>query len=139
MSLVVDASVVVSALVDQGAEGRWAESLLEDSLVAPDLLPVEVSNILRKAVRSGAISHDAGALAHSDLLALPIEYFPYEVVGTRVWELRASVTAYDAFYVAVAELVGAPLATLDRKLTKAPGTRCKFRVPASTARPRRRN
>ena len=136
MNIVVDASVVVAALVDQGHEGRWAESLLHEKLVAPALLPVEVANILRKAARSGALSQDSAALAHGDLLALPIEYFPYEVVGTRVWELRATVTAYDAFYVAVAELISAPLATLDRKLARAPGPRCKFRIPAALPRKR---
>jgi predicted nucleic acid-binding protein len=129
MSVVVDASVVVAALVDQGRDGRWAESLLKEQLVAPDLMPVEVANILRKAARSGALSQDSAALAHGDLLALPVEYFPYEIVGPRVWELRGSVTAYDAFYVAVAELISAPLATLDRKLAQAPGPRCKFRMP----------
>ena len=134
MNVVVDASVIVAALVDQGRDGRWAESLLHEQLVAPALLPVEVASILRKAARSGALSQDSAALAHGDLLALPIEYFPYEVVGTRVWELRASVTAYDAFYVAVAELLSAPLATLDRKLARARGPRCKFRMPAAVPR-----
>jgi len=134
MSLVVDASVVIAALVDQGPDGLWAESLLDHPLVAPAIMPVEVANILRKAIRSGAISQDSAALAHNDLLSLPIEYFPYEVVGARVWELRTTVTAYDAFYVALAELIRAPLATLDRKLVRAPGPRCKFRLPPSAAR-----
>jgi predicted nucleic acid-binding protein len=129
MSLVIDASVVVAALIDQGADGRWAETLLTKQLVAPSLLPVEVANILRRAVRGAAISEDTGALAHADLLALPIEYFPYEVVASRVWELRASVTAYDAWYVGLAELLAVPLATLDQKLARAPGPRCKFRLP----------
>jgi len=137
MIVVVDASVVVAALIDHGADGRWAETWLTEQLVAPSLLPVEVANILRKAVQSGAISEDTGALAHADLLALPIEYFPYEVVGPRVWDLRETVTAYDAWYVAVAELLAVPLATLDRKLTHAPGPRCKFRVPPKLARSKR--
>lgn len=128
--LVVDASLVVAALVDGDADGTWAESeLARAPLAAPHLLPVEVANILRRAVRSGAISKDVGAVAHADLLALPIELFPYEPVASRVWELRDSVTAYDAYYVALAELLDAPLATFDRKLARAPGTRCKFRVP----------
>jgi predicted nucleic acid-binding protein len=137
MTVVVDASAVVAALIDQGADGRWAEKLLTEQLVAPTLLPVEVANILRKAIRSGAISDDTGALAHADLLALTIEYFPYEVVAPRVWNLRATMTAYDAYYVGLAELLGVPLATLDRKLTRAPGPRCKFRTPPTLTRRKR--
>jgi predicted nucleic acid-binding protein len=130
MTRVVDASVVVAALVDTGADGRWAESeLVTGALAAPHLLPVEVANILRRAVRAGAIAEEVGALAHDDLLALNIELFPYEPVATRVWELRNTLTSYDAWYVALSEQLNAPLATLDRKLSRAPGTRCKFRLP----------
>jgi predicted nucleic acid-binding protein len=39
----------------------------------------------------------------------------------RVWELRANLTAYDAAYVALAEALGAPLLTRDRRLARAAG------------------
>lgn len=130
MTRVVDASVVVAALADGGPVGRWAESeLLADELAGPHLLPVEVANILRRAVLAGDISEDAGALAHADLLDLRVELFPYEAVADRVWELRHNMTAYDACYVALAEELGAPLSTLDRKLSHASGPRCTFRLP----------
>jgi predicted nucleic acid-binding protein len=130
---IVDASLVVAALVDVGPDGRWAESeLAEGPLAAPHLLPVEVANILRRAERAKAISEEVGALAHADLLALNIELFPYETVSARVWELRATVTSYDAWYVALAEQLGAPLSTLDRKLSRSSGPRCEFRVPPPT-------
>jgi predicted nucleic acid-binding protein len=130
MTRVVDASLVVAALVDTGADGRWAESeLVAGPLAAPHLLPVEVASILRRAVRAGAIAAEVGALAHGDLLALNIELFPYEPVSTRVWELRKTITSYDAWYVALSEQLNAPLATLDRKLSRAPGPRCEFRLP----------
>jgi len=130
VTLVVDATLVVAALVDGGREGQWAEGeLLSAELAAPHLLPVEVANVLRKAVVAGDLSEDTAALAHEDLLCLRIELFPYDTVARRVWELRKNVTAYDAWYVAVAEALGAPLATLDRKLSRATGPRCTFRVP----------
>jgi len=130
VTLTVDASVVVAALVDNGRDGRWADELVaSEVLVAPHLLPVEVANVLRRAVVAGEVSADMAALAHSDLLGLRIELFPYEPFGERVWELRTSVSAYDAWYVAIAESIGAPLATLDRRLTRSPGTRCRFVVP----------
>ncbi len=130
MTIVVDASIVVAALVDTGPVGTWAEHVIEtEDLAAPHLMSVEVANILRRASQSGEISLDTASLAHADLLALSVVYFPYEPFGARVWELRDNVTSYDAWYVALAEHLGAPMATLDQKLAKAPGVRCGFRVP----------
>ena len=127
MTLVVDASMVVAALVDSGTDGRWAEALLaSDSLAAPHLLTAEASNILRRSALAGAISAEQAALAHADLLDLRVELFPYAPFATRVWELRENVTCYDAWYVAIAEVLGAPLATLDARLAKASGPRCRF-------------
>jgi predicted nucleic acid-binding protein len=133
MTLVVDASFVVAALVDSGAEGSWAESLLvSEPLAAPHLMPAEVANILRRAALSGDISEDTASLAHADLGALRVELFPYEPFASRVWELRMNATAYDAWYVALAEALEAPLATLDERLSRAPGSRCRFLTPPAT-------
>jgi predicted nucleic acid-binding protein len=127
VTLIVDASTVVAALVDSGTDGRWAEALLaSDSLAAPHLLPVEVANILRRSVLAHAISADQASLAHADLLDLRVELFPYAPFASRVWALRDNVTCDDAWYVAVAEALGAPLATLDARLANAPGPRCQF-------------
>ena len=130
MTVVVDASCVVAALIDSGPVGAWAARVLEsDVLAAPHLLPVEVASILRRSTRTGSLTADAAALAHSDLGALRVVLFPYEPLASRVWELRDNVVPYDAWYVAVAEAIGAPLATLDRRLVRAPGTRCEFETP----------
>ena len=67
-------------------------------------------------------------MAHADLLALPVELFPYVSSAERAWELRGNVTSYDGCYVALAEGLRAPLATLDR-LAHAPGVRCAFLSP----------
>jgi predicted nucleic acid-binding protein len=128
--LVVDATFVVSALVDRGREGTWADGLLDsDALAAPHLMPAEVANILRRAVASNELTADAASLAHADLLALRIELFPYDPFAARVWELRDNVTCYDAWYVALAETLDAPLATLDARLSRATGPRCRFYLP----------
>ena len=129
MTLVVDASVVVAALTDSGPAGTWAADLLaSDDLAAPHLMLVESANILRRAALAGMISDETASLAHSDLLSLAVELFPYEPFGRRVWELRAKVTAYDAWYVALAETLGIALATLDGGLVRASGPRCGFRT-----------
>jgi predicted nucleic acid-binding protein len=130
VSLVVDASMVVAGLVDVGAAGTWAESLLAtEALAAPHLMPVEATNILRRATLVGDISADAAALAHRDLGELRVELLPYAPFADRVWELRGNVTAYDGWYVAVAESLDAPLATIDLRLGRAPGPRCAFATP----------
>ncbi len=132
--LVADASFVVAALIDSGKDGTWALELLATGpLAAPHLMPVEAANILRRAVLSGHISADAAALAHADLLALRIELFPYSPFAARVWELRGNLTSYDAWYVAVAEALDAKLATLDARLSRAPGPRCFFEIPAEAS------
>lgn len=130
MTVVVDASVVVAALIDAGPAGAWAESILmSGSLAAPHLMPVEVANVLRRSALAGDISAAAASLAHDDLVSLRVELFPYSSCASRVWELRSTVTAYDAWYVAVAEILGANLATLDVRLSRASGSRCQFVVP----------
>ena len=130
MTQVVDASVLVAALVDDGEDGRWSEiSIGRDALVAPELLLVESSNILRRLERAGIISNIEANAAHSDLLRLDVELFPFAPFAERVWALRGNLTGYDAWYVAVAERFECPLLTLDRKLSRATGPLCEFLVP----------
>lgn len=133
MTLVVDASMVAAALVDGGPDGTWADEVLaHDQLAAPHLMPVEVANILRRAALSDDISADSATLAHADLLDLRVELFAYEPFALRVWELRDNLTAYDAWSVAIAEALDAPMATLDRRLVSASGPRCAFTTPMSS-------
>lgn len=130
MTVVIDASVVVAALVDAGADGTWAETVLGSGpLAAPHLMPIEAANILRRAELAGTITAGAARLAHADMLALRVALYPYEVLAARAWALRPNLTTYDATYVALAEALGSPLATLDRRLARAPGPRCVFRTP----------
>ncbi|MGH8697379.1 MAG: type II toxin-antitoxin system VapC family toxin [Burkholderiales bacterium] len=128
--LVVDASVLVAAASDDGPEGRWAEQLLESGqLAAPQLALAEATNILRRLERAGSLSAIEADAARRNLLALDLELFPFEPFADRIWELRHNLTTYDAWYVAVAEAIAAPLATLDRRLAAAPGPRCAIRAP----------
>jgi predicted nucleic acid-binding protein len=141
VTTVVDASTVVAALVDGGPDGEWAEKTLSTGdLAAPHLLPVEVANVLRRAETGNEISADVASLAYRSLLDLPVVMLPFEPFADRVWALRPSLTAYDAWYVSIAEALSAPLATLDAKLSRAPGLRCDFVMPgrprSKRARPR---
>ena len=130
MTIVVDSSAMVAALVDAGPDGAWARAgLAGNDLVAPAHLYVEVSNVLRRSVVAGRLAREVAALAHQDLVRAPVTTFPFELVADRVWELHPSVTAYDAAFVALAEELDAPLWTLDRKLAASSGPRCSFRLP----------
>jgi predicted nucleic acid-binding protein len=129
-AVVCDASAVVALLLDSGADGRWATAALADArLAAPSLVAFEAGNIIRRHEMAGLVSADQAAQAHADLLDLPIEHWPYELLAWRVGELRANLSAYDASYVAVAELTDAPLVTLDRRILRAPGLRCAVLTP----------
>lgn len=125
MSVVVDASAVVAALLDDGGAGRWCETRLsEGDLVAPHLMPVEVANVIRRSELRRLIDGSEAAAAFADLRRLAVELVPFEPLAERAWELRANLTMYDASYVATAELVDGPLVTLDQRLAAAPGVRC---------------
>ncbi|MCC5953815.1 MAG: type II toxin-antitoxin system VapC family toxin [Acidimicrobiia bacterium] len=127
MTIVIDASAMVAALIDTGPPGRWAEErLTADHLVAPHLLLVETANVLRRCAASGEISPDVATLAHADLQDVRLDLHGYEPFADRIWELRRNLNAYDAWYVAIAEALDVPLATLDHRLIDAPGPRCRF-------------
>jgi predicted nucleic acid-binding protein len=130
VTIVVDSSAVVAALVDSGPDGVWArKGLLANPLAAPAHVHVEASNVLRRAVLAGRLGREVAALAHRDLVQLPLIIFPFEPLADRVWQLHPAVTAYDAAFVALAEELDAPLWTLDRRLADASGPRCAFRLP----------
>lgn len=128
--VVCDASALVALLLDGGPDGRWvAEALASSDLVAPSLAAFESANILRRHELAGLVSGDQAAQAHADLLDLAIEAWPYELLASRAWELRRNLSSYDASYVALAELTGATLVTLDRRIGRAPGLRCAIARP----------
>ena len=126
----MDSSVLVAALVDSGPNGIWAEEVLSrGSLLAPELARVEATNILRRLELAKQLTMPEANAAHEDLMQLDLEVYSFEPFAERIWELRHTVTSYDAWYVALAEALGLPLATLDGRLSRAKGVNCKFLTP----------
>lgn len=129
--VVCDASAVVALLLDAGPDGEWSAGQLRGrELAAPALLPFECANVVRRQELAGLVSADQAAQAHADLCDLQIELWPYSLTAPRVWELRHDLSTYDGSYVALAELIEAPLLTLDRRIAAAPGVRCTVATPS---------
>ncbi len=138
--IVLDASALVELLMDRsGAEAvrRFIE-LPGQSLHVPHLVDIEVASVLRRESLAGRLRDERATEALSDLSDLPLLRYPHQPMLTRIWELRHSVTAYDAVYLALAEGLNAPLLTLDSRLTRAHGHRARIEwiPPAGGGGPR---
>ena len=121
--IVVDSSVVLEILLQTPASATLTERLFSagETMHAPHLLDVEVVQVLRRYSALGSLDDRRGAQALSDLVDWPIRRYPHSFMLERIWALRANLTAYDAAYVALAELLDAPLLTRDGKIAGAPG------------------
>jgi len=123
--LVVDASVLVVALADDGPDGDRARNRLRgEDLAAPELVDLEVVSVLRRQLAAGSLDARRAQLALGDLVDLPLQQATHLTLLPRIWELRNNLSAYDASYVALAERLGATLLTADVRLTRASGPNC---------------
>ena len=123
--VVIDASALVALLGDAGPAGTWvAASTTGALLAAPELVLFEAANIFRRQLLFGALDQAQARLAHQDLVDLPLQIWPYAPLAARAWELRNNLTIYDGSYVALAELLGTSVITLDTRLANAAGPRC---------------
>jgi predicted nucleic acid-binding protein len=119
--VVIDASAAVEYLL-RTPLGQKLDDLLEDAFfLAPALLDVEVFSVVRRAVLQKKLEEHRARLALEDLGAWPVERVPHSALLKEAWKHRHNVSAYDAFYVAVAKLYNAQLLTADGPLSKAPG------------------
>ncbi len=124
--IVVDASVIATALADDGSDGDAVrDHLLGDmSMHTPELLDLEVLSVLRRRRRAGHLDDRRAALAMQDLQDLVLVRYPHLPFVERIWELRHNMTPYDAAYVALAETLSCRLVTGDRRLSRTSGIRC---------------
>lgn len=121
--IVLDASAAIEWLL-QSPTGKKIDKRIFSagaSLHAPHVIDVEVAQVLRRQVREKAMSAERAEEALEDLADLPLHRYPHDLLLPRVWQLRATLTAYDAVYVALAELLDASLVTCDAKLAAAHG------------------
>jgi predicted nucleic acid-binding protein len=128
--IVVDASALLEFLLQTSLGARVEARLFreEDELHAPHLLDVEITQGLRRLVRTGEVSSGRANEAIADLTDLDLHRHPHLDLLGRAWKLRDNISAYDAMYVALAEAIEAPMVTCDGPLAKAPGHRARIEV-----------
>jgi predicted nucleic acid-binding protein len=127
--LVVDATCLFEVVTDTArAEAVRSHLIADDDQVAPHVIDVEVLGVIRRDHMLGRLDGTAAAQAVEDLASWPGERFGHQSLLARAWELRHNVRGWDAFYVALAEVMQAPLLTLDRRLAAAHGPRCAIEV-----------
>jgi predicted nucleic acid-binding protein len=128
--IVVDASVLATALSDDGTDGERLRARLkvESVLCAPEIIDLEVAMAWRRQLIAGWLDESGAQQALDDLTALNLVRAPHLPLMSRIWELRDNLTPYDAAYVALAEALDATLLTADGKSTRAPGLRCEVEL-----------
>jgi predicted nucleic acid-binding protein len=128
--IVVDASAALEVLLNTPAAAAVAARLFDpaETLHAPHLIDVELAQVLRRYAATGTAARDRCRTALADLADLSLQRHAHTILLPRVWELRHSLTAYDAVYVALAEALDAPLVTRDARLAGASGHRARVEV-----------
>lgn len=123
--IVIDASVLATALGDDGADGAAARARIHgQELAAPEIIDLEVTSVWRRTLTD----RRRAALALADLAEIPLRRAPHLPLLERCWSLRHNLTPYDAAYVALAEMLEIPLLTADRRLARASGIQCEVLV-----------
>ncbi|QRY48238.1 type II toxin-antitoxin system VapC family toxin [Mycolicibacterium boenickei] len=123
--IVLDASAAVSALLNDGPARRL---LAAEAIHVPHLVDVEVVSVLRRQAAAGLLGAEDARQALDVWRRLGLIRYAAAPLLERVWELRTTVTAYDAMYVALAENLDCALVTADARLSRANGPRCTVTV-----------
>jgi predicted nucleic acid-binding protein len=128
--IVVDASAAVTMFLNLGPNaGRVQDRLRQaEEVHIPHLFDVEVLHVLRCYSLRGDLSGKQSRLILSLLREMKAVRYPHAPLAARIWEMRENLTAYDAAYVALAEVLDAPLLTMDARVAQAPGIRAEVEL-----------
>ena len=128
--IVADASALIDLLLESEVRTRLEQRLLsrEESLHTPHVVDLEVAHTLRRLVLTGVLSSERAEVALADMADLQLNRYPHVELVPRVWELRDTLTAYDAAYVALAEALEATLVTRDARLARSSGHQARIEL-----------
>ena len=128
--IVLDASAVLELVLRTPAGKRVAERIEspDETLHAPHLIDLEVAQVLRRYEAGRTLSPSRAQEALEDYRSLDLTRYPHEIFLRRIWELRRNVTAYDGVYLALAEVLDAPLLTADQRLASTSGHRVRVEI-----------
>jgi predicted nucleic acid-binding protein len=120
MPVVIDSSALVELVIKSERASAVAQAVGATHMVAPDVVNPEVLAALRRLERTGELTTQRAVEALDDLMDAPVRRFSTLPLLAEAWTLRANVSAADALYVVLARVLGCPLVTADRKLSRAP-------------------
>jgi predicted nucleic acid-binding protein len=127
--IVVDASCLLEVLLQTAAAPAVERRFIRaGGLHAPELLDLEVLQVLRRLVAARTISSDRADLAVGALERLALRRWSHSVIRRRTWALRANLSAYEAAYVALAERLRCALVTRDARLARSSGRQVRVEV-----------
>jgi predicted nucleic acid-binding protein len=132
--IVLDASAATDFLLPREPQREWVEQLIlrsGETLHAPHLIDLEVTNAIRRWVARREIPERRARMALVNLEALSLVRYPHRQLLERIWQLRNVITVYDAAYVALAEALDAPLVTTDQALARTTGHRAHVLAPSA--------
>jgi len=130
--IVLDSSAALELLLGTQSGAPWVEAQCEAAgwrLHAPHVIDVEVIGVLRKRVLRQEIALGRARTALDVLADLPLTRYPHLQLLDRAWDLRTHISSPDAFFVALAEALNAPLVTTDLRLSRAHGIRTTIIAP----------
>jgi predicted nucleic acid-binding protein len=107
--IVLNASAAVDWLL-QTSSGQSTEKRIyarSETLHAPQVLDLEVTQVLRRLTQQGIVSRTRADEAVRDLLDLRVTRYPHLVLLPLIWQLRHNFSAYDAAYIVLSEKLGA--------------------------------
>ena len=127
--IVLDASALVDVVLDQ-RNAEWVLGQIADEEVsAPAHQPAEVLSALARLVRGAVLTPDVAREALDEAFALPQRFLvPTATHVRRAFALRERIRVVDGLYVVLADELGCPLVTIDRRLAGADAP-CEVRVP----------
>jgi predicted nucleic acid-binding protein len=116
--IVIDASAAIDILINAPRSARLTAAIRDDTLIAPELIDVEVCSALARIERSGVVTGAQADELFDLFLGFPLQRMSHRDLRGESWKLRHSVRISDSFYLACGIALDTPILTVDRRLMR---------------------